>query len=47
MRWVQGYERLPEMAAELPSTRLVYLADREADLMELMRRADSLGTPVD
>ena len=47
VRWVQGYERLPEMAAELPSTRLVYLADREADLMELMRRADSLGTPVD
>ena len=47
VRWVQGYERLPEMAAELPSTRLVYLADREADIMELMRRTDSLGTPVD
>lgn len=47
VRWVEGYERLAEMAAELPETRLVYLADREADLMALMQRADSLGTPVD
>jgi hypothetical protein len=35
------------MAAQLPDTRLVYLADREADLMELMRRAGALCTPVD
>ena len=35
------------MAAQLPGTRLVYLADREADIMELMRRAGALGTPVD
>lgn len=47
VRWVEGYERLAEMAAELPGTRLVYLADREADIMELMRRACALGTPVD
>ena len=47
VRWVEGYERLAEMAAELPGTRLVYLADREADIMELMRRADELATPVD
>ena len=47
VRWVEGYERLAEMAAELPGTRLVYLADREADTMELMRRAGALGTPVD
>jgi IS4 transposase len=47
VRWVEGYERLAEMAAELPETRLVYLADREADIMALMRRADALGTPVD
>ena len=25
----------------------MYLADREADIMELMRRADALATPVD
>lgn len=47
VRWVEGYERLAEMAAGLPETRLVYLADREADIMELMRRAGALGTPVD
>ena len=47
MRWVEGYERLAEMAAELPGTRLVYLADREADIMDLMRRAGALGTRVD
>ena len=44
---MEGYERLAEMATELPGTRLVYLADREADIMELMRRADALATPVD
>ena len=47
VRWVEGYEQLAEMAAELPETRLVYLADREADIMELMRRAGELATPVD
>ena len=47
VRWVEGYERLAEMAAELPATRLVYLADREADIMALMRRAGELATPVD
>lgn len=47
VRWVEGYERLAEMASELSGTRLVYLADREADIMELMRRAGALGTPVD
>ena len=47
VRWVEGYERLAEMAPQLPSTRLVCVADREADIMELMRRAGALGTPVD
>jgi hypothetical protein len=36
VRWVEGYERLAEMAPRLPGTRLVYLANREADIMELM-----------
>ena len=30
-RWIEGYERGAEMAATLPGTRLVYVADREAD----------------
>ena len=47
VRWVEGYERLAEMAQQLPGTRLVYVADREADIMDLMRRADALATPVD
>jgi hypothetical protein len=35
------------MAPDLPDTRLVYVADREADLMPLMARAQELGTPAD
>jgi Transposase Tn5 dimerisation domain/Transposase DNA-binding len=46
-RWVEGYERVAEMAAELPDTRLVYVADREADLMAMMSRARELETPAD
>jgi hypothetical protein len=43
-------KRIAEMAPSLPSTRLVYVADREADLMDLMalmERAQALGTPAD
>jgi hypothetical protein len=46
-RWIEGYERIAEMAARLPTTRLVYVADREADIVELMQRAQTLGTPAD
>jgi hypothetical protein len=46
-RWIEGYERVAEMATAVPATRLVYVADREADLVELMRRAQELGTPAD
>jgi hypothetical protein len=46
-RWIEGYERVAEMAAEMPATRLVYVADREADLVAMMRRAQELGTPAD
>ena len=46
-RWVEGYERIAELAAELPHTRLVYMADRESDIMELMARARDLGNPAD
>ncbi|PHV03800.1 IS4 family transposase [Janthinobacterium sp. BJB412] len=47
LRWIEGYERIAEMAPALPDTRLVYVADREADLMPLMARAQQLGTPAD
>jgi hypothetical protein len=46
-RWVEGYGRIAAMAAQMPQTRLVYLADREADMVAMMRRARELGTPAD
>lgn len=46
-RWVEGYERVAEQAAQLPDTRLVYVADREADMIAMLRRAAELGTPAD
>ncbi|WP_197370831.1 IS4 family transposase (plasmid) [Ralstonia pseudosolanacearum] len=46
-RWIEGYERVAETASSLPHTRLVYVADREADMITLMARAQALGTPAD
>lgn len=46
-RWIEGYERIAELAQTQPNTRLVYLADREADILALLRRAHALGTPAD
>jgi hypothetical protein len=47
LRWVEGYERIAETARTMPQTRLVYVADREADILALMRRAQALGEPAD
>ena len=47
LRWIEGYQRLAEIALELTKTRLVYVADREADIMALMVTARNSGTPVD
>ncbi|MEO7496433.1 MAG: IS4 family transposase [Massilia sp.] len=47
LRWIEGYERLAELAPNLPATRLVYVADREADMLPLMARAQELACPVD
>ena len=46
-RWLEGYERVAEWSAELPGTRLVYVADREADILDLLQRARDLGNPAD
>ena len=46
-RWIEGYGRIAEMAVEMPATRLVYVADREADMIELMAYAQDCGTPAD
>jgi len=42
-RWIEGYEGIAEMAAQLPTTRLVHVADREADIGALLARAQVLG----
>ncbi len=47
VRWTEGYQRLADYAEELPDTRLVYVADRESDLLELMETAHELGYPAD
>lgn len=47
VRWSEGYARVAELAAELPATRLVSVADREADIRALMVRARDLGNPAD
>jgi hypothetical protein len=47
LRWIEGFERMAELAGHLPNTRLVYVADREADMMPLMTRAQELGAPAD
>ena len=46
-RWIEGYERVAELAANMPNTRLVYVADREGDILELMKHAVSLNHPAD
>jgi hypothetical protein len=47
MRSIESYERVAELAAAMPATRVVYVADREADLMAMMRCVRELGTPAD
>lgn len=47
VRWIEGYERVAEIALSMPQTRLVYMADREADMRALMECAQALGTPAD
>jgi hypothetical protein len=46
-RWIESYERVAEQAATLPDTRLVYVTDREGDIVALMEQADALGDPAD
>ena len=47
LRWTEGYQRVAEYAEELPATRLVYVADRESDILELMKAAHNMGYPAD
>ncbi len=46
-RWIEGYARVAELAEQMPDTRLVYVADRESDMMELMVKARALNHAAD
>jgi hypothetical protein len=46
-RWIEGYARVAEQANALPQSRLVYVADREGDMLELMQYAQAQGHPAD
>jgi len=46
-RWVEGYERVAELAAEIPATRLVYVGDRESDILALLVKARDLEHAAD
>lgn len=46
-RWIEGYERVAERARELPQTRQVYVADREADILALLVKARDLEHAAD
>jgi hypothetical protein len=46
-RWVEGYGIVADLAASVPETRLVYVADREGDLRALMDEALRRDYPAD
>ena len=46
-RWIEGYERVAEMAERCPQSRLVYVVDREGDILSLMAKSKALNTPAD
>jgi len=47
IRWIKGYEQVAGVAITMTSTRLVYVTDREGDIMELMATARDMGNPAD
>ena len=47
VRWLESYERLAELAVELPATRLVCVGDRESDLLALLVKARKWGHAAD
>ena len=47
LRWEEGYERVAALAQQVPETRLVYVADREAGIVSLINQAEKQGCPAD
>ena len=46
-RWREGYDMVADLAEQTPDTRLLYVADREGDLRQLMDAAARRGYPAD
>ena len=40
LRWKEGFERVCELAEDNPETRYVYVADREADIQDILKVAE-------
>jgi len=47
LRWIEGYERVAEMAERCPEQRLVYVTDREGDMLDLIKKSQQLEYPAD
>lgn len=47
IRWVDGYKRVVAIAAQLPETTLIYMADREADIYEVFAEAHQSANRVE
>jgi len=47
VRWIEGYHRVAEMAQDMVQVRHVYVADREADILALLRMADEMEHAAD
>jgi len=47
VRWLEGYERVAELAQTIPQVQHVYVADREADILALLRTASDLEHAAD
>ncbi len=46
-RWLTGYRLASQLAAENPTTQIVSVADREADIYDLFMEAEQHPTPAD
>lgn len=48
VRWIEGYERVADMAERLvDTTRVVYVADREGDILDMMKAAHARNNSAD
>lgn len=46
LRWLEGYRRVCERQRDLPDTRCIYVADREADIYEIFVEQQRQSSPA-